>query len=192
MEIVNLTPFATHVMPSMSRDDHDLALLVVMASFELPAPGQRGGVRRAAQQPPPPMADAYHGDPTCSSLRVEGQSAYTRPGTDIYVHGHAWAPRGRPATETEVLVRVGPCLRTAAVIGDRVWVRSFASLIATRPAPFDRIPLVWERSFGGSPARARGRRAAIAARNPVGRGLYAEGALGACMLRSPRTNSDST
>lgn len=172
MQIDNLTPFAVHVMPSMSRDDHDLVLLVIMASFELPRPGPRAALRRTDSQPQPPMTDAYNGDPANSSLRVEGQSTYTRPGTDIYVRGHAWTPGGRPAPQSELHVRVGPCSCSAAVLGERVWVRNFTDLVATRPAPFDRMPILWERSFGGSPARARGRRQVIAAHNPVGRGLY--------------------
>ncbi|PRQ03202.1 DUF2169 family type VI secretion system accessory protein [Enhygromyxa salina] len=174
MEIVNLTPFAEHVMPSMSRDDHDLTLLVVMASFDLPQPHRGTSLCRADEQPPPPISDAYHGDPSSSSLRVEGQSTAARPGTDIYVRGHAWGPNGRPTQQAELHVRVGPCRHSALVVGERVWVRSFATLTATRPAPFEHMPIVWERSFGGSPVGVRGRQAQISARNPVGRGLHTD------------------
>jgi hypothetical protein len=118
------------------------------------------------------MADAHHGDPASSSLRWEGQSAYTRPGTDIYMTGHAWIPGGRPQPYTEVLVIVGPCERRAMVIGERVWVRSGTDLVPSRPVPFDRMPLVYERSFGGTPPHASATTLAFAEYNPVGRGLY--------------------
>ncbi|PRQ03421.1 hypothetical protein ENSA5_16270 [Enhygromyxa salina] len=172
MELVNLTPFALQVTPSMSRDDRDLVLLVVMASYEIPRPHEATTPRVAEEQPPPPMTDAYHGDPSSSSLRVEGQSIYARPGTDVYIRGHAWTPGGRPSARSELHVRVGPCRHSALVLGERVWSRSFATLTATRPTSFECIPILWERSFGGSPGHARGRRAEIAARNPVGCGLY--------------------
>ena len=170
MDVMNLSPFAAVCLPSMSRDQ-DLALVVVAATFEFPdGPGDAPTL--CEEQPPPEMGDEYNGDPTCSSLGWEGQSSFTRPGTDIYVRGHAWAPGGKPTEETEVRVRVGPCEKRAVAIGDRVWVRGLAELRPSPPVTFQRLPLVYERSFGGSPADPSPMARMIARMNPVGRGLF--------------------
>lgn len=165
------TPLAVTSLPSLARDGQELALVVAAARFDWPA-RRDDPLTLSEQQVVPAMADAYHGDPASSSLRWEGQSAYTRPGTDIYVTGHAWIPGDRPRPYTEVVVLVGPCERRAVVIGERVWVRSGDELVASRPRPFDRMPLVYERSFGGAPAEACAATLEFAAHNPVGRGLY--------------------
>ena len=165
------TPLAVTSLPSLSRDGQELALVVAAAHFDWPK--QRDDPPTLCErQPPPAMADVYHADPASSSLRWEGQSTYTRPGTDIYVTGHAWIPGGRPQPYTEVMVMVGPCERRAMVIGDRVWVRAGTELIPSRPVPFERMPLVYERSFGGMPAQPSASTLEFAQHNPVGRGLY--------------------
>src|SRR6185312_14533064 len=39
--------------------------------------------------------------------------------------------------------------RSVAVIGDRTWKRSLLGVAPGEPAPFERMPLVHERAFGG-------------------------------------------
>jgi hypothetical protein len=175
MRIDNLSRTAAVAIPTMCRSDHERALIVAAATFVLP-PNSGAAPILLDEQPMPPLADAYHGDPACSSLRVEGQSAYTRSGTDIHLRGHAWAPRGRPSTQTELAIRVGPCVQHAVVFGERVWVRSFGEVRASPPVPFERIPILWERSFGGTPRFSSARSRAVSDRNPVGRGLFDDGA----------------
>lgn len=160
-------------MPSTDRDGRDLLLIVVAARFGLPTPRDRdAGLRPSEAQTPPPLADEYCGEPGRSSLRLEGQAAYTRPATDIYVWGHACAPNAKPVREMNVSVRVGPCSTQLRVHGDRVWQRGLVQ--GPRPSqaePFVRIPLLWERAYGGVAASSTEKRPAFEPRNPVGCGL---------------------
>lgn len=171
---MNLTPFTVACLPSMTSDDQQLTLVVVSGRFELPPAGARTvtPLRLADVQVEVPLADEFSDAPEGLSLRREGQGVHTRPGTDIYLVGHAWAPGGRPTPRAALALSVGPCHKGAAVFGDRVWSRG----MGVRPSgaqPFTRIPLVYERCFGGAPERAAGAVAIAAEHNPVGRGLYA-------------------
>lgn len=176
-QVLNLTPFAACCLPSLSRDDHELTMLVVQGRFVLPPPGS---VRR---EPPTPavdqgevgLDDVYLGDPATSSLQIEGQSAYTRPGTDVYLRGHAWAPGERPVARSLVDLRVGSRRRTAVVFGERVWGPGLAGggLRPGRPEPFVSVPLCYERCLGGTLAAPSRSEAAVSDHNPVGRGLHA-------------------
>lgn len=89
--LLNLTPYAALCLPSMTRDDRELTLLVVQGRFAMPSAGvpARQPLRALDDQGDVLVEDDYYGDPATSSLRVEGQNAYTRPGTDIYLRGHA-------------------------------------------------------------------------------------------------------
>lgn len=161
-------------MPSMSLDDEELAMIVVAASHDMPTPAARSPEPLAVsdEQAPIPLGDEYNGEPGASSLRWEGQGVCTRPGTDIYVSGHAWAPRGKPVGQVSVGVRVGPCQRTAIVFGERFWSVGLSGRVPTKPQPFERIPLLYERCFGGTVEGARGKTAVAVDHNPVGRGLH--------------------
>ncbi len=159
--LLNLTRFAAAWLPSLSRHDQPLIVAIVSGSFALPPPGRPSNeaLRALEEQPPVRLTDVYVGEPERSSLVYEGQSAYLRPGTDIYLTGAAWAPGGRPTSESFVAVRVGAYQKHALVVGDRVWQAGFRP---SRPAPFTSLPLIYERAFGGPSSDF----------NPVGRGLH--------------------
>lgn len=71
----------------------------------------------------------------------------------------------------DVGFQVGNLTRTARVLGDRVWVRGGM----TKPQPFERIPLVWERSFGGWDRTASDEKSKFEPRNPIGTGYRSTG-----------------
>src|SRR5262245_15779501 len=169
----NTTPFAGQVLSSLDRDGVDVLLVLVAAQFQLPEPGEDGRLLHLSPtQVPPPMADEYTGEPGQSSIRREGQSCYTKPATDIYVWGEACAPHDRPVTEMNVNVRVGPCAIDLRIHGDRVWRSSIT--LGARPsaaAPFVRMPLVWERAYGGVAAGSTKERPLFEPGNPIGCGF---------------------
>jgi hypothetical protein len=171
--IENLTPFGFAFLPNVDRQGDEIMIVAVAAHFGLPRAGRihAGPLEACEGQPPPRFDDVYWGDPATTSLRYEGQSAYTRPGTDIYLNGSAHARGGRPVEQMEVDLGVGPCRVRARVVGDRVWVRTAGSLHASPPVAFERMPLVWERAFGGGSVEAGGR--GYEPRNPVGVGVHA-------------------
>lgn len=160
----NLSPFGASSFPSLDETGCEQLVVCVAGRFELPGAGRASNVppSRSELQKPPPLEDVYWGPLESSSLRMEGQAIWYRPATDIYISGRAWAPRGRPVKEMQVAVRIGPCKKALHVVGERVWARGVLSLQPSEPLPFESMPLVYERSFGG----------ATEPRNPVGRGLH--------------------
>lgn len=149
-QLTNLTPFSVVSLPSVSFDDQQLVVVVVAARFTMPRPihGTPTEPAIAEEQPPVPLADEYTGEPGASSLRLEGQGTHLRPGTDVYLEGHAWAPGGQPCERSVVGVLVGPCQRGAVVFGERVWREGVMGAAPSRPVPFISIPLVYERVGG--------------------------------------------
>ncbi len=170
--VENLSSYGFGFLPNVDRYGEELFVVAVAARYGLPRPGRihHGELEPSEEQPAPPFEDVYWDDPASSSLRYEGLNAYTRPATDIYLNGSAWARGGRLVEQMDVELRVGPCQAKARVIGDRVWVSTLGTLRASPPVAFERIPLRWERAFGGGSVNAGAR--GFEARNPIGVGLY--------------------
>jgi hypothetical protein len=171
--IENLTPFGFAFLPNVDRRGEEILVAAIAAHFSLPRPGRPyvGALQPCEVQEPPHFDDVHWGDPATTSLRYEGQSAFTRPGTDIHLNGSAHAPGGRPVEHMEVEVGVDRCRVRARVTGDRVWVGAAGTLRASPPVAFTRMPLMWERAFGGGDPQAGER--GYEPRNPVGVGIYA-------------------
>lgn len=159
----NLTRFAAVCLPSMSRRDEMLLLVVVSGRFDLPPTGVAypGEPTIARTQPDVRLADEY-GESGAQCLLHEGQSTYTRPGTDLYLHGHAWAPGGSPTAQGRIGLTVGGWQKVASVFGQRVWERGLGGVTPSAAEPFTSLPLTYARCFGG-PAHEH---------NPIGRGYH--------------------
>ena len=146
---------------------HPLVVPVFKATLELH--GQE--LRRAEEQAPLCLAGEYWGDEDSSSFKFEPECAWHKPATDVVLlaEAHAARPGDR---ETLVGFRVGGLSRVARVVGDRMWFRSFLGTGMTNPIPFERIPLTWERAFGGhDTSQQHPKKQFFEARNPVGRGF---------------------
>jgi hypothetical protein len=100
----------------------------------------------AEPQIPVCQADAYYGEPECSSLKHANELLLAKPGTDVVVAGHGWAPHGRAAPHSAVRVKVAERDKTVAIFGDRTWRRGGG---LSSPQPFEKMPLVYERAYGG-------------------------------------------
>ncbi|SFU99429.1 DUF2169 family type VI secretion system accessory protein [Pseudoduganella namucuonensis] len=162
-EVDNETPFAAERGWARDRDGAEVWLVAVKATFDIHADGSTSV---AAEQPPVLRAPEYLGEPGASSIRYEADLVPAKRRTDIVVLGHAWAPEGRPVTALDVGFRVGGVSKRLRVFGDRAW----GALGPGAPASFTKMPLVYERAFGGvdrlSPDPGRD----WDWRNPVGRG----------------------
>ncbi len=172
-DVENETPFGVLVMPSSDRDGLDLLLIVVAAQFQLPDPGSHDSpLSLSPTQELPPVVEEYVGEPGQSSVRRDGQSSYTKPATDVYICGEACAPQGKPITTMNVKIRVGPCGVDLRVVGDRVWERAATlGVRPSEPAAFVKMPLVWERAYGGMAKGSTEQRPAFDPRNPIGCGF---------------------
>jgi len=72
----------------------------------------------------------------------------------------------------DVSLTAGPLRKAIRVFGDRVWEERGVVPSMSNPAPFEAMPLVWERAYGGMDNKGKELRAE--ARNPVGRGYHAK------------------
>lgn len=166
----NRTAFFADALHLVDECFRPLLTVVVKGSFEILA---HGTLALRAEQRPLEIAGRFQDPdhPAQSSYRYEPEVAPLKLATDVVLLGHAYAPTTR-TTQMDVGVRVGPLLRSLRVFGDRVWIRAAGGLVLTPPIPFERMPLCYERAFGGwDLSHANPRRHAFEPRNPVGRGF---------------------
>ena len=180
LQLKNSTPFKGMIMVLPDADGIDSLFTVVKATFTLgekPVPTE--------EQLPLAVEQEYYGEPDQSSIRKPCDVSLMKPGTDVLLIGKAYAPRGRATTWMDVSLAVGPVRKSVRVFGDRSWKTATKELSysISDPEPFEDMPLVWERAFGGidrtvKPIRAEGR-------NLVGRGYRAsevqESIAGVCL-----------
>lgn len=160
LQLKNQSPFepATTLLPD--KDGVDTIYVIVRGTFEL-APQ----LKLAEKSLPPVLADEYWGEPGKSSLKYASELHVGKPASDVVVNGHAWSSGGRATSQSTVSVRVAERRKVVRVFGDRTWRGSgFSS-----PQPFEKLPLVYERAFGGAHVE-NGRILSAEERNPVGVG----------------------
>jgi len=169
--VTNKTPFSADSAWVLDQAGNKIWLVVVKATFAI-APD--GSCRlTGAQEPVRQMADAY-GEFGQSSLRYEADLAGVKPATDILVCGDAVAPNGKRVTALDVGLRVGAINKRLRVTGDRIWEDDalIGGAKMSAPEPFERMPVVYERAYGGwdrsasDPALHR-----MESRNPIGTGF---------------------
>lgn len=162
-QIDNRTPFAAERSWVRGRDGTEIWLVAVKASFDITADGK---LEVAREQPPVLRLPLYHGVEGASSIRYEADLVLTKKTSDVLVVGHAWAPAGTAVVRTDVGLRVGSLQKVLRVFGDRVW----GSFGPSAPEPFQKMPLVYERAYGGVDAKSRMPDKDWDWRNPVGCG----------------------
>lgn len=163
LQLRNQTALAAEVFAVPDARGVETLFTVVKGTFDLRRLDARGMPSLAERQVPVAGADEHHGDPETSSVRTPSDFSLGKPGTDVLLAGTAHAPGERPAAWMDVALAAGPLRKTVRVFGDRAWERG----AATPPRPFERMPLVWERAFGGGDGES------VEERNPVGRGFVA-------------------
>jgi uncharacterized protein YjbI with pentapeptide repeats len=131
------------------KPPRDSITVIVKATFELVPDGPA----RMRAEADPPTGDVHWDDDPDKSLAYASDFAFFKPKADVTVTGHAHAPGGSAAA-CRVTLRFGEgpsrIERALHVLGDRVWQRALAvALSPTEPAPFEAMPLVYERAFGG-------------------------------------------
>jgi len=163
----NETPFAFDMMGLADEDGRPLLLLVVKATYAL----EPSGLKLADEQVPVTWSGESWGKPGESSDKYEPECAFIKSATDVALIGHAYPPQ-KGATEALVALQVGPLKKAVRVLGERTWFKSMGHVTATRPLPFDKIPLTWERAFGGWD-KTDAANPSFEPRNPVGVGFRA-------------------
>jgi hypothetical protein len=143
-------------------------VVVVKTTFSL-------GPTRAAPAPVV-LAPEWFGEPGGSALRYDTELTLQKAATDVIVHATAHAPHPVPAAD--VSVEVGPVRKRLRVFGDRHWISDGKRRLVSAPAPFTRMPIAYERAFGGRGA------AGSLPENPIGLG-YVEDARSLDGVRLP-------
>jgi hypothetical protein len=156
---------------TIATDPSGSPVLVVVVKATYTVLGD-GRVRLAGVQIPPTAADVSLGEPGRSSIVQETDFATWKPKTDLLLSGHAYAPGGRPTEVVDAQMSVGPLTKTVRVFGDRIWKPGLVlGYEISSPARFTRMPLVYERAFGGvDTTEEDDPRTEL--RNPVGRGFH--------------------
>ncbi len=169
LNIKNKSPFKTEVSVMPDKNGREILILVVKASFTLTSP-----LRIAEKQIPVTIADEYWDKPDESSLRYASDMVLSKPGTDVALVGQAWVPDGQKAQIMDTMVAIGEQHKIVRVYGDRWFTKGFLGLKMTDPEPFQSIPLVWERAFGGRCLINKNKNKYVSEEhNPVGIGLNA-------------------
>ncbi len=101
-----------------------------------------------AKAQPLAVADAHDGANPTRSLVCASDMVPYRPMADVWLTGHAHAPRARSVAVSVVRLALyrGPQVlldKVLHVVGDR-------AAEATTPEPFVKMPLVYERAYGGA------------------------------------------
>ena len=168
-EIDNATPFAFEPVFIADEQLRPVVVMVIKATFRF---GLDGAVSLADEQMPVNPTGETWTDAPVSSYKYESEVALCKLATDVALICHVQPP-GRGATQVDVGIKVGPVQKVARVFGDRFWTSTRGGGVElSKPVPLERVPLTWERAFGGQDAaRSTPDLPLFEARNPVGTGF---------------------
>lgn len=172
-ELINNSRFDACLQCQLDKSGAETPFIAVKGTFVI----EEDTVPRISESPEElKFADEYYGKPGDSSVKFESDLAVFKPSTDIVMIGHAYAPNGKPTQYVDVSLSVGTVSKTVRVFGDRAWNPGFLGPATTDPIPFVKMPLTYERAFGGIDTSHRNpKRHAWDKRNPVGRGYCVNG-----------------
>lgn len=170
MRLENFTDMQAGYTMGVDKDAREHLVVCIKGTFQLPKNGNAPIL--AEEQVPLVEADTFTGEPGLSAPVYESDFALNKPRCDILLNGCAYAPGGKPDTKVPVTLRFGQMEKSFNVIGDRVWESSLLGTKASWVKPFVRMPITYDRAFGGvddSPKDPNKVRAIM--ENPVGIGF---------------------
>lgn len=166
----NTTGMQAGLTVPVDKEGRDHCVVVVKGTFAI---GKDGKAHLAEEQAPFVYADVHYGDPGTTSIKYECEFAPFKPRADVIVVGHAVSPGERPVAEVLVRLEVGAVKKQVKVVGDRRWEKGMTGLRASSPVPFSKIPLTFDRAFGGSDhSHENPRYQGTELRNPIGVGFH--------------------
>jgi hypothetical protein len=145
-EVDNSTPFAAIGDWIRDRDGSEVWVVAVRCSFRI---REDGGTYVEPKQQEVVLAPVFAGDPERSHLVYDSDFCLSKPTTDIILHGHAYAPGGEPTARVDVGMAVGDVRKVLTVVGDRIYEKGVLGLGVSSAEPFAKMPIAYERSFGG-------------------------------------------
>lgn len=147
MEIVNTTPFVVGCTLGTDKTGLDHLLAIAKATYQFSC---NGPVELAEEQRELIAADEPSGEPGYSATLVESDYALVKPRCDVLLTGSAYAPRGKPANDVVVSLRVAEMHKSLRVTGHRLWKTNVLGGVEPGPVqPFTRMPFSYDSAFGG-------------------------------------------
>jgi hypothetical protein len=176
MIIRNARILPTRVVVSDWPPDEPFLSVILKATFALES--SPTCARLSPKQLPILECDVpWYAESPGKLLRFESDCVPFKPRTDIVLIGDACVPHGRSARTLDVEIRVGATSKVLRVFGERRWsmVAGQRTPILVGPAGFVRMPLTYDRAFGGVDEHARAGALCPGshpwyAKNPHGRG----------------------
>ncbi|MEX0731318.1 MAG: DUF2169 domain-containing protein [Aquisalimonadaceae bacterium] len=162
VEVINRTPFQVAPLPGRFGFPAHSITFIVKATLALVHDGicvVTDEQLYAGGDVPYADDEEFRGAP-----RYEMDFAPFKPVADVLLVGDCHAPGGQPVTHCQAGLSIGSRSALVTVTGDRYWQVGLVRARATEPVPFTRMPLRFERAYGGPDDP----------RNPIGTGFRAE------------------
>jgi hypothetical protein len=171
MEVVNSTRMVAGYTLGMEPSGRESLVVVVKGTFRIPSePGAR--LQLHEEQLPLVSSDVFFGEPGLSAPQYEVDFAPRKQCCDVLLNGHAYAPGGQPTERVTVGLRIGGWSKSFSVVGHRVWFMAGGPR-ATAPEPFTKMPISYDRAFGGMDLRHEdSAQHGTFMANPAGRGFH--------------------
>ena len=171
MDFVNETKVEAGWTLGFEPEGRELLVVAIKATFNIPEKGDEPEL--AEEQVPLTEADEFTGEPGFSATLYETDYAHLKPFCDVLLNGSAYAPGGRPAKSVRVGLRVGSMNKSFNVVGDRIWDRNILSVIPTPYRPFVRMPISYDRAYGGVDKHPdKPEKIETYTKNPIGVGFH--------------------
>ncbi|HEY5909317.1 MAG TPA: DUF2169 domain-containing protein [Verrucomicrobiae bacterium] len=168
---MNQTPAKAGWTLGFQKDGRELLIVAIKATFDLPP--DAGDPVLSKDQAPLVESDEFTGEPGFSATRYESDYAHRKPFCDVLVNGSAYAPHSEPAKRVTVGLYLGPIQKRFQVVGERAWDKVFLLLRPTPPRPFVKMPISYDRAYGGTDkSEKKPDKAKTYLDNPVGVGFY--------------------
>jgi hypothetical protein len=148
LEIKNHTPLNVSLIPALDHRGNDIAVIIIKAKFSINA--KKKILEFVEESAEILEQDEYYGEPGQSSIKYCSDLSLFKKSTDIVINGHAYSPVSRPANVLDASLEFDQLKYQCRVFGDRFWYKSGNNWKITNPQPFEKIPLKYEYSFGGS------------------------------------------
>jgi hypothetical protein len=163
MSLLNASPFAVQAVPYVAPNGREVVIAIVKATF---VRARGGALACADEQSPVRLGDVpSYPDASNSSVRYPSDVGLEKRGTDVVIVGDAVSDA--PVTLLDVAVRVRETSVSLRVHGERVYYGSLGGVVIGPAAPFERKPIVYEATYGGTSEDY----SVVELRNPVGRGV---------------------
>src|SRR5208282_5530552 len=121
----NQTPYAAERNWVLDKNAAKSWVVAIKATFDILPDGT---TKVADKQEEPLYGEEYLGEPGKSSIRYDADLVGPKKKTDVILNGHAYAPAGKPVTETTVTMKVHTITKQLRVFGDRRWERGVLGL----------------------------------------------------------------